>query len=225
VPQNGIHAIVGIAARRWMPIKEWLLPGLVLGNMLPDLDNLAAAYATLTGADTHGLHRTFTHSFFTIAAILVLFYMITSLTKNPKWRNFGLGLGIGILMHILLDLVAWFNGVELLWPIRYELNFWSWFTTPVWLKIFMDTGEFLAFGLFFSLLGSLAHRHKTDDASLSALRAWAYVQFSLFALFTFLFFFMPALPLLYTIFGVLYLISSIAAIVLTVRMRQTVEMV
>jgi membrane-bound metal-dependent hydrolase YbcI (DUF457 family) len=29
----------------------------------------------------------------------------------------GLGLGIGILMHILLDLLVWFNGVEILWPI------------------------------------------------------------------------------------------------------------
>jgi membrane-bound metal-dependent hydrolase YbcI (DUF457 family) len=223
MPQNGIHAIVGIAARTWMPTKEWLPLGLVLGNMFPDLDNLAVAYATLTKADTHGLHRTFTHSIFTIAALVILFYMIAALTKNPNWRNFGLGFGIGILMHILLDLVAWFNGVELLWPIRYELNFWSWFTMPAWLKIFMDTGEFLAFGLFFSLLGSLAHRNKTDDARLSTLRAWAYVQFSLFALFTFLFFFMPGVPLLYTIFGALYLISSIAAIVLTIQMRKTVE--
>ncbi|MGZ9222458.1 MAG: metal-dependent hydrolase [Anaerolineales bacterium] len=225
MPQNGIHAIAGIAARRWMPTKEWLPLGLVLGNMFPDLDNLAVAYATLTKADAHGLHRTFTHSIFTIAGMVILFYMIAALTKNPNWRNFGLGFGIGILMHILLDLVAWFNGVELLWPIPYELNFWSWFTMPAWLKILMDTGEFLAFGLFFSLLGSLAHRNKTDEARASTLRAWAYVQFSLFFLFTALFFFVPGIPLLYTIFGALYLISSIAAIVLTIQMRKTVEMV
>jgi hypothetical protein len=34
---------------------------------------------------------------------------------------------------------------------------------------------------------------------------------------------MPGVPLLYTIFGALYLISSIAAIVLTIQMRKTVE--
>ena len=43
MPQNGIHAIVGIAARKWMPKKEWLLLGVVLGNMFPDLDNLVTA--------------------------------------------------------------------------------------------------------------------------------------------------------------------------------------
>ena len=33
---------------------------------------------------------------------------------------------------------------------------------PAWLKIFLDTGEFLAFGLYFLLLGSLARQYGTD---------------------------------------------------------------
>jgi membrane-bound metal-dependent hydrolase YbcI (DUF457 family) len=206
-----------------MPNREWILLGLVLGNMFPDLDNLAVAYATLTKADTNGLHRTFTHSIFTIAVMLLLFYLIAAVTKNQKWNNFGMGFGAGILMHILVDLVAWFNGVELLWPIRYELNFWSWFTVPAWLQVLLDTGEFLAFGLFLTLLGSLAHRYNTDRERQSSVRVWAYVQFGLFALFTFLFYFMPTLPLLHTIFGALYLVSMIAAMTITIRMQKTVE--
>jgi membrane-bound metal-dependent hydrolase YbcI (DUF457 family) len=217
--------MVGIATRKWMPNREWLLLGLVLGNMFPDLDNLAVAYATLTRADSHGLHRTFTHSLFTIASMLVLFYLIAAVTKNQKWNNFGLGFGAGILLHILVDLVAWFNGVELLWPIRYELNFWSWFTVPGWLQVLLDTGEFLAFGLFFALLGSLARKFNTDRERQGSVRIWMYVQFGLFALFTFLFYFMPTLPLLYTIFGAVYLVSMIAAMTITIRMRKTVEVV
>lgn len=194
--------------------------------MFPDLDNLVVAYATLAKLpDPESYHRTFTHSIFTVSAMVVLFYVVAAVTKNQKWNNFGTGFGIGILMHILLDLVAWFNGVFLLWPIQYELNFWSGFVTPAWLKIFLDTGEFLAFGLFFLLLGSLARKHNTDTAYIPALRIWATVQFILFALFTFLFFFMPALPLLFTIFGALYLVSLIVAMILTIRMRRTVEMV
>jgi membrane-bound metal-dependent hydrolase YbcI (DUF457 family) len=223
MPQNGIHAIVGVSVRKWMPRREWLLLGLVLGNMFPDLDNLAVAYATLTGGDTNGLHRTFTHSLFTAAAMLVLFYIIAAVTKNQKWNNFGVGFGAGILMHILVDLIAWFNGVELLWPIRYELNFWSWFTVPAWLQVFLDTGEFLAFGLFFVLLNSLARRYDTDSGRLSGLRVWTYVEFLLFAVFTLLFFFAPTIPLLHTIFGVLYLVSLIAAMLIVIRMQKTVE--
>ena len=223
MPQNGIHAIVGVAARSWMPKREWLLLGLVLGNMAPDLDNIAVAVATLTGGDSHGLHRTFTHSIFTIAAMIVLFYVIGAVTRNQKWNNFGLGFGAGILMHILVDLVAWFNGVELLWPIKYVLNFWSGFIVPDWLQVLLNTGEFLMFGLYFVLLGSLARKYNTDSGRLSGVRIWSYVEFVLFTVFTVLFFFASTIPLLFTIFGVLYLVSLIAAIVITIQMRQTVE--
>jgi len=223
MPQNGIHAIVGVATRKWMPNRDWLLLGLVLGNMFPDLDNFVVAYATLTRAATEGLHRTFTHSLFTVAAAMIVFYLIAAITGNRKWNNFGLGFGVGILMHILVDLIAWFNGVELLWPIRYELNFWSWFTVPAWLQVLLDTGEFLAFGLFFAVLGSLARRFNTDPGRLGSLRVWTYVEFSLFILFTLLFYFKPAIPLLHTIFGALYLVSMIAAMVIVIGMRKTVE--
>ena len=225
MPQNGIHAIAGIATRKWMPNKEWLLLGVVLGNMFPDLDNLAVAYATLAKLpDPESYHRSFTHSLFTILVMVVLFYLIAAITRKEKWKNFGTGFGIGILMHILLDLIAWFNGVPLVWPLNTnELNFWSWFVTPAWLKIFLDTGEFLAFALYFLLLGSLSRKHHTDTTHIPTLRIWVTVQFILFVLFTFLFFFMPTLPLLFTIFGALYLVSLITAMILTIRMRKTVE--
>ena len=223
MPQAGIHAIVGIAARKWMPQKEWLLLGVVLGNMFPDLDNLAVAYATLTKADSHGLHRTFTHSIFTIIVVIILFTLIAVLTKNQKWNNFGIGSGVGILMHILFDLIIWFNGVELLWPIRYELNFWRWFVMPEWLSILLDTGEFLAFGLYFLLLGSLARRQNTDMQHQISSKLWMYIEFVLFILFTALFFSIGAQGLPDMIYGVLYLLSLIIAIVVTIQMSKTVE--
>lgn len=223
MPQAGVHAIVGVVARKWMPQKEWLLLGVVLGNLFPDLDNLAVAYTTLTRADSHGLHRTFTHSIFTILIAIILFALIAALTKNQKWNNFGIGFGIGVLLHILLDLVLWFNGVELLWPIRYELNFWSWFVVPDWLKIVLDTGEFLAFGLYFLLLGLLARQQNMDTEHQGLSKTWAYVEFVLFIVFTALFFGIGAKGLPYTVFGALYLLSLIVGIVITIRMRRTVE--
>jgi len=224
MPQNGIHAIIGVVSRKWMPKREWLLLGVVLGNMFPDLDNLIVAYATLAKLpNPESYHRTFTHSVFTIIAVVILFYLIAALTRNEKWKNFGLGFGVGILMHILVDLVLWFNGVELLWPIRYELNFWSWFTMPAWLKIILDTAEFLAFGLYFLLLGALARRAGTDTARQGSTRVWAYIEFGLFVLFTVLFFAIGTKGLHYRIFGVLYLVSMIIAMVMTYRMRDTVE--
>jgi len=224
MPQNGIHAMVGIASRKWMPKRELLLLGVVLGNMFPDLDNLVVAYATLTKLpDPESYHRTFTHSLFTIIAVVILFYLGAAITKNERWRNFGVGFGMGILMHILVDLLLWFNGVELLWPIRYELNLWSWFVKPGWLSIILDTGEFLAFGLYFLLLGSLARRYGTDKVRQGSSKTWAYIEFVLFVLFTTLFFTIGTAGLLYQVFGGLYLLSLILAMVLTIQMKNTVE--
>jgi membrane-bound metal-dependent hydrolase YbcI (DUF457 family) len=228
MPQNGIHALVGIASRKWMPKKEWLLLGVVLGNMFPDLDNLVVAFATLAlGQSTEHAgemyHRTFTHSVFTILAVVILFYLIAAIAKNEMWKNFGIGFGAGIVMHVLIDLVLWFKGVELLWPIGSELNFWSWYVMPAWLKIVMDTGEFLAFGFYFLMLGSLAVRYGTDANRQVLSKTWAYIEFALFALFTVLFFTVGTKGLLYQVFGGLYLLSLIVSIIITIRMKKTVE--
>lgn len=224
MPQNGIHAIIGVASRRWLPRREWLFLGVVLGNMFPDLDNLVVAYATLAKLpNAEHYHRTFTHSIFTIITVTLLFYLIAQFTKNEKWKNFGIGFGAGILMHILVDLVLWFNGVELFWPLGGELNFWAWFSTPEWLKILLDTGEFLAMGLYFLLLVSLSRRHGKDSNQQGSTQVWAYIELGLFVVFTALFFAIGTQGLIYQIFGALYLVSLIVGITITTRMKQSIE--
>lgn len=219
--QAGIHSIVGMAVRRWTPDRKWLMLGIVLGNPLPDADNLAVAVATLTGQPTEGLHRTFTHSLFTVAAVIVAFTIIAWATKRPSWGNLGLGLGIGILMHILLDLLIWFNGVEILWPLPSWVNLWAGVTPPDWWTKLMMPAEFLFFGLFFLLLGVVARRRGTDAAFLPKLRVWTVVQGALFAIFTVLVY---ALEKGFMIpFGALYLASLGLAFGVTIRMRETVE--
>ncbi len=221
MPQAGIHGMVGVAFRKWMPKREWLLLGVVLGNLFPDLDNIAVAVATVAKTSTEGLHRTFTHSLFTVAALMILFFLVSLATKDGKWSNFGIGFGSGILMHILLDLFLWFNGVELFWPIRFELNFWSWFIMPGWLDKILMTGEFLAFGLFFLLLDSAGKRQGTDEAFLPKLRIYANIQFALFILFTIAAFVMgKGFSIIY---GAFYLLSLFFAIAMTFRMKKTIE--
>jgi membrane-bound metal-dependent hydrolase YbcI (DUF457 family) len=212
--QAGIHGMVGMAVRKWTPNREWLMLGIVLGNLLPDADNLAVAVATLTGQPTAGLHRTFTHSLFTVAAIIVTFYVVAWAAKRPRWGNLGLGLGVGILMHILLDLLVWFDGVQILW---------RGVTPPEWWSKLMMPVEFLFFALFFLVLHQTARKRGTDREFLRPLRVWVVVQGVLFVVFT---------ALVYTMergfmipYGALYLLSLGLALGVTIRMRETVEAV
>ncbi|HIP70127.1 MAG TPA: hypothetical protein EYH05_01875 [Anaerolineae bacterium] len=219
--QAGIHGLVGTAVRRWMPDQEWLMTGIVLGSLFPDLDNFAVAAAVLTGNSTEGLHRTFTHSLFLAAFIWGAAWVYGRLTGRTRWRNLGVGLGIGILLHILLDLLVWFNGVYLLWPLPVWLNLWENVTPPAWWMQLMMPAEFLAFALFFAGLGWLACRQNSDLPSIRSLKVWTAVQFLLFLIFTALFFTMRSG--FFTIYGGVYLLSLLLALGITLKMRQTIE--
>ena len=221
--QAGIHGLVGMAVRKWTPKKEWLMLGIVFGSMLPDMDALAVAYATLSGMDTHGLHRTFSHSIVVILGLVLTFYLISAVIKRPRIGNLGLGIGIGMTLHALLDLVIWFRGVELFWPFYGEINFWSWYTMPDWwYSKFESAIEFLLIAVFFLLLASLARKQGTDGDFLKKLKTWTWIQFGLFAIF---------LVLVYTwsgyfiVYGALYILSLGLALGITARMRKTIEAV
>jgi membrane-bound metal-dependent hydrolase YbcI (DUF457 family) len=219
--QAGIHGMVAAAVQKYVPGKEWLILGIVLGNIFPDMDNLAVAVAKVAKLSTHGLHRTFTHSVFTIVSSVAIFYLVAGLTQKLRWRNLGLGFGLGILMHVLLDLIIWFNGVEILWPLKSWVNLWEGFHVPDLLGKFLLPAEFLCFGLFFLVLTSLARKHQTEVGYLSRLRVWMIVQFVLFAAFTVMVYIMDKGFM--TICGAVYLLSLFQVFGIVIRMRDTIE--
>ena len=219
--QAGIHSMVGMAVRKWTPARKWLMLGIVLGNLFPDADNIAVAVATVMGRSTEGLHRTFTHSLFFVAAIVVIFYGVAWASKRSEWGNLGLGLGIGVLMHILLDLLVWFNGLEILWPLPSWVNLWTSVTPPEWWSKLMMPVENLFFALFFILLASTARKRNTDGSYLPKLRIWTWVQGILFVAFLVMVFTMESGFM--TIYGAVYLLSLGLAFGITIRMRETVE--
>ncbi len=219
--QAGIHGLVGVVVRRWVPARRWLLLGIVLGSFLPDFDNFAVGVATITGASTEGLHRTLTHSLFFVLALVVVFWLVGTVGKRPHLTNLGLGLGIGVLLHIVLDLLIWFNGLHLLWPLDIYVNFWAGVTPPEWFSNLLMPLENLFFAAYFWGLAVLARRQGTDLDQVRGLRRWTAVQLFLFLIF---------LVLVYTlergfliIYGAAYLFSLGLATVLTIRLRQTIE--
>lgn len=219
--QAGLHALVAAAVGKVTPKKEWLILGIFLGSIFPDLDNYAVAIATVAKLDSHGLHRTFTHSLFTILAVILVFFVVSLLLKQPKWNNLGIGMGVGIALHILLDLVIWFNGVQLLWPLGTWVNFWEGVSVPAWFTKLLDPAEFLFLAFYFAWLANVGRDHKTNVDFLKKLRGWMIFMVLLVVVFTPLEFIMQKGFL--TIFGVFYLIAATAAFLITIRMRDTVE--
>lgn len=219
--QAGMHGLVGMAVRKIAGKKEWLLLGLLLGSLIPDMDNVGVAVATLMKLPTDGIHRTLTHSIFFGVGVVILFYIISKFKKDVRWNNLGLGLGLGILLHSLLDLLLWFNGVAIIWPVPLWLNLWAKVTPPEWFMKFMDPAEFLFFVLFLWALGSWARKFGTDDGFLKTLRIWLILEVAFFVIFTPLAYLMTKGFL--TVFGAVYLFSLFMTFFVTIRMRNTVE--
>jgi membrane-bound metal-dependent hydrolase YbcI (DUF457 family) len=85
----------------------WLF--LLAGSMIPDLDLLADWFLDVF------VHRTLTHSL-PFAIIFSLFvYTILTLAKDKNSKQYSAALGIGIFVHILVDMNSTY-GVTLLWP-------------------------------------------------------------------------------------------------------------
>ncbi|HEX5838175.1 MAG TPA: metal-dependent hydrolase [Anaerolineales bacterium] len=221
MPQAGLHGLTGMAARSIAGKREWLPLGIILGTMLPDMDNVAVAVATLAGADPHGLHRTFTHSIFFALAVALVFYLISMVRRQPRWSHLGIGLGIGVILHILLDLLGWFNGVYILWPIDYELNFWRNVHPPDWFMTFMQPAELLMFAVYLYILGMWSRRFNTDTNYQGKLRNWMLFELVLFVIFTLLAYIITTGFL--TVFGAFYLFSLFMVFFVTIRMRKTVN--
>lgn len=221
MPQAGLHGLTGMAVSKFTGTREWLLLGVILGTMLPDMDNVAVAVATLAKADTHGYHRTFSHSIFFVLLLVAVFYFIGTLRNQRRWTNLGIGLAIGVTMHILLDLLGWFNGVYILWPIDYELNFWRNVNPPEWLMKFLEPAELLMFAAFLYALGVWARKYNTDSDYSTRLRNWMIFEIVLFAIFTPLAYIMTRGFL--TMFGAVYLFSLFLVFLITIRMRKTID--
>lgn len=218
--QAGMHAMVGMAAQKVVGKKEWLLLGVILGSFIPDMDNVGVAVATVAKLPTEGIHRTMTHSIFFAIGVALVFYIIGQAKKTERWTNLGLGLGLGILLHSLLDFVLWFNGLEFFWPLGGEINFWANSNPPEWLTTLLDPAEFLFFGLYLLALGAWARKFNTDSDYLGRHRVWMILEFALFIIFTLMFYLMDSGY--QTIYGLLYLISLFVAFFVTIRMRNTV---
>lgn len=219
--QAGMHGLVGMVAQKMTGRQEWLLLGVLLGSFIPDMDNAGVAVATLAKMPTEGIHRTMTHSVFFEVAVVAVLYAFSQWKKDARWSNLGLGLGLGMLLHSLLDLLLWFNGVVLFWPLGGEINFWAGTTPPEWLMKFMDPAEFLFFGLYLWALGTWARKAGTDGDFMKTHRIWLIVEAALFAVFTPLAYIMTKGFL--TIYGALYLFSIFMVFFVTIRMRKTVE--
>ena len=147
--QAGLHAALGYQLRRIIPSERRLFPSIIFGSILPDLDIVVVAIGSLFYPISHSeklFHRSFSHSFFTLIAVFLLFSILSEWKKRPVYKSIGKGLALGMLSHIILDTFLWFQKIQFLWPLPFEpFSLWNFWVPPDLIHNIMLVLEFFCF--------------------------------------------------------------------------------
>jgi membrane-bound metal-dependent hydrolase YbcI (DUF457 family) len=224
--QAGIHALIGLQSKRLIPYEKGLYPSVIIGSLLPDLDIIVVALSSIFYSiekSTEIFHRTFSHSFFSLTILYLLFMIWSEVKKSSRLKTIGKGISIGILIHIIVDIFLWFHGVQFLWPLPInEFNLWKSIQIPVVIKNLILSIEFLFFRIYAWFLIKQYLSNPVDNGwFINFLTKWMKIESILFIVFLiFTYFGIPSFTFL---FGLAYIPSLIMAIISTLFMWHSIE--
>ncbi|MHA1406957.1 MAG: metal-dependent hydrolase [Candidatus Heimdallarchaeaceae archaeon] len=119
--QGGFHLLVGLVLASLWNRQEYKF-AVVLGSILPDFDIFIVGVVYLIAGEdaAMNIHRSFTHSLFSIGVIMLVCLSLHFLTRKKETVNFdflglAVGLGLGMTIHSILDLF-YLSYVRLFWP-------------------------------------------------------------------------------------------------------------
>jgi len=215
MPQAGIHAAVGNQFQRFLPPNSRLIPAIIFGAILPDLDVIAVAIGSLFYPIHQAeqiFHRTFSHSFFTLILIYLLFAIWGEWKNNSTMKSVGKGLVLGMITHIVIDTFFWFREIHFLWPLPIApFNLWKIWSAPEWFHRSMLVLEFFCFRWY---AWFLIQKHLQNPNRLSwivsYLNNWKNIESVLFLLFVLLGLLNP--QFFKILFGAAYIPSLIIAL-------------
>ena len=202
------------------------MPAVVFGAILPDLDVVAMVIGALFYPISQSeklFHRSFSHSFFTIILIYLLFAILAEWKNNPTLKSIGKGLVLGILTHIILDTFFWFREIHFLWPLPLKpFNLWNFWEAPEWLHRTMLVLEFFCFRWYaWFLMQQHLIKPQSNSWIIKYLTIWIGLETGFLVFFALLAYWNP--PFFKVLFGVAYIPSLIMALWATYMGRDALE--
>jgi len=224
--QAGLHAAAGYQLRRVLPYEERLFPSLIFGAMLPDLDIIAVAIASIFYPINQAeeiFHRTFSHSFFTLIFIYLISAILSELYKKPVLKSIGKGIALGMLTHSLIDTLIWFRQIDLLWPLPLQpINLWHWWEAPPLVFQILLIFEFFCFRWYaWFLITQHLKTPGTQSWFVKYLNIWKNMETYIFLFFIIMLIWNPSF--FNILFAIAYIPSLIMALFSTYLSRDALE--
>ena len=188
MPQSGIHAALSFRLGQSTNIQSNLIPSIIFGAILPDIDYIAVALGMIyypLNLSEQLFHRTFLHSFFILLIIYLIFGLISEWKNNTEIKQIGKGIAIGMLSHIVLDTLLSFKGIHLLWPLPLrEFALWNNFNFSNGFYKLMYIMEFFFFRWYAWFLIKRNIAHPTNNSGvIKYLSYWKKIETLLFTIF------------------------------------------
>jgi len=215
--QSGIHAFTGIILSKFLKYEKELIPSLIFGLILPDIDIIFVAIGLV------GFKSTFImHSVFFTTIIYLVFLSLSEITSNKKFEIIGKGISIGILIHIIMDILFWFKAVYLFWPfetnyalIEYNNDF------LINILLALEFILFRAYGWF--LIKKFIDNPRKGGWFIKYISKWTKTEFFLFLLFALLIYLEIPQYKYRAFFVIMYIPSLIMALISTYILRDVLN--
>ncbi|OUW60770.1 MAG: hypothetical protein CBD58_04180 [bacterium TMED198] len=112
---TGIYALLGFKLSSYFKPQRYIHSSIATGAIIPSIDILLLPLFLLL--DIEGSTSSWSHSVFTISILTLSLFALSEYKKNSIYRQVGKGLAIGMLLHVVLDLILSSENVYIFWPL------------------------------------------------------------------------------------------------------------
>ena len=228
---TSINALIGLHLSRFIPNRKLLSMSIIIGMILPDLDLILdfilSLFLNFNFLNEPYISNAIFHSLFMIPflSLLILIYLEY---KNKNNANIVIGLSIGMIIHIILDIIT-LNSIGIFYPLfdigsNLNLNDYLNFQIPEIITKILYAFDFFFFRLYTWMIINLIISHKDDNSKIiKKLTIWMKIQLYIFLLFLLLIYFDVNESAFSNFFGLLYTPSFVIALYITYKTRKIIN--
>ena len=228
--QTSIYALIGILLGPQLQRWPYFTTSLIIGLIFPDIDVVFDFILSLFlnfnfGQDTYISNSIF-HSLILIPFICLIILIYQEL-KNKKNYNIVVGFSIGMLVHILFDILT-LQSVGIFFPLPLEsnlnLNDFLNYKMPLMVKIVFNILTLLLFRIYtWKIINLILSEPKKHPHKVKILLLWMKIQLYLFLIFILLIYFDTTEKINSIFFGVSYTLSFAMVIYMTLKTKKLIN--
>jgi len=184
--QIGAHAYISVLIRKKLSYRKWFFPGFLLGSILPDIDYFFSKIHEIINIPSYlsFLNKTFAHSILSTVIIYLLLLIVYELKKDKSILHLANGLILGIFLHISIDILFFFEKIDLFWPLPINsIYLWD-KNLPIYIYKLILALEFVFFRWFAHYsIDMILHHPGKNRALIKVQTLWMKLELSFTAIF------------------------------------------